>query len=182
VVTEASSRSSSGTGKTSTSTTITPTTTTTAIATTTTTILHHSLPSYPPPSLLLSGLKVGSRVFLPQTKGFGFVRFLGETHFANDVWVGIELDAPKGKNSGDVQVGGGLLLLLLLLLQHQKHGWRRNEVGHTIGRKIISFYFFPMWGFCLHFHTNSLFNYYYYYYYYYYWKFPCWLVSIEASI
>jgi len=39
-----------------------------------------------------------------------------------------------------------------------------------------------MWGFCLHFHTNSLFNYYYYYYYYYYWKFPCWLVSIEASI
>ena len=53
---------------------------------------------------MFSGLRVGSRVFLPQTKGFGFVRFLGETHFANDVWVGIELDAPKGKNNGDVQV------------------------------------------------------------------------------
>lgn len=50
------------------------------------------------------GLAVGARIFLPNTKCFGTVRYLGETQFADDVWVGIELDTAKGKNAGEVQV------------------------------------------------------------------------------
>lgn len=51
-----------------------------------------------------SGLAIGARVFLPGTRCYGVVRFIGATHFASDIWVGVELDTPKGKNSGDVQV------------------------------------------------------------------------------
>lgn len=47
---------------------------------------------------------VGARVFLPATRCYGVVRFFGPTHFASDLWVGVELDTPKGKNSGEVQV------------------------------------------------------------------------------
>ena len=51
-------------------------------------------------------------MFLPNTKAFGTVRFIGETHFAAETWVGIELDLPKGRNGGEIQVGqgGGTLL------------------------------------------------------------------------
>ena len=33
----------------------------------------------------------------------GYVRFAGHTSFANGRWVGIELDLPRGKNSGVLQ-------------------------------------------------------------------------------
>ena len=57
-----------------------------------------------PSGIIPLGLAVGARIFLPNTKCFGTVRYLGETHFATDVWVGIELDTAKGKNAGEVQV------------------------------------------------------------------------------
>lgn len=48
-------------------------------------------------------LTVGSRVRVSKIKSFGTVRFSGETQFAAGTWVGVELDAPEGKNDGTVQ-------------------------------------------------------------------------------
>jgi dynactin 1 len=44
---------------------------------------------------------VGSRV--STASGNGIVRFTGTTSFAPGRWIGVELDAPNGKNNGTVQ-------------------------------------------------------------------------------
>ena len=44
---------------------------------------------------------VGQRVIVGNTVE-GVVRYYGETAFASGVWVGVELDAPRGKNDGAV--------------------------------------------------------------------------------
>jgi dynactin complex subunit len=35
----------------------------------------------------------------------GTIRFIGETEFGPGTWVGVELDAPQGNNSGTIDVG-----------------------------------------------------------------------------
>lgn len=45
-------------------------------------------------------LELGDRVALRSL--VGNVRFIGETHFAAGIWIGIELEEPVGKNDGSV--------------------------------------------------------------------------------
>ena len=45
-------------------------------------------------------LPIGSRVLVNAKPGT--VRFFGETKFGAGEWVGVELDAPEGKNDGVV--------------------------------------------------------------------------------
>mmetsp|Transcript_40728 Transcript_40728/g.127422 ORF Transcript_40728/g.127422 Transcript_40728/m.127422 type:complete len:142 (+) Transcript_40728:664-1089(+) len=44
-------------------------------------------------------LGVGSRV-LVRGRDLGFVRYMGEVHYARGEWLGVVLDEPKGKNNG----------------------------------------------------------------------------------
>ncbi|EQC39059.1 hypothetical protein SDRG_03267 [Saprolegnia diclina VS20] len=46
-------------------------------------------------------MELGSRVLVVGGKT-GVVRFLGTTEFAQGDWVGVELDAPEGKNDGEI--------------------------------------------------------------------------------
>lgn len=46
-------------------------------------------------------LCVGDRVLVNNTKE-GILRFIGSTHFAKGIWVGVELDDAQGKNDGAV--------------------------------------------------------------------------------
>ncbi|ORZ17985.1 CAP Gly-rich domain-containing protein, partial [Absidia repens] len=45
---------------------------------------------------------IGARV-LVHGENSGIVRYLGTTHFQKGRWIGVELDDPKGKNTGLVQ-------------------------------------------------------------------------------
>jgi dynactin 1 len=49
----------------------------------------------------MESVAVGTRV--STANGNGTVRFTGSTAFAAGRWIGVELDAPNGKNSGSVQ-------------------------------------------------------------------------------
>lgn len=46
-------------------------------------------------------LRIGDRVLVNNSKE-GTLRFLGSTHFAKGIWVGVELDDAQGKNDGAV--------------------------------------------------------------------------------
>ena len=44
-----------------------------------------------------SSLKIGQRVNISKKNGssaLGYIRFVGETHFGEGLWVGVELDEP----------------------------------------------------------------------------------------
>ena len=59
-----------------------------------------------PPSLVPKTTDVGKRVIAfpgkPQKVGHGVLRYIGIAQFAEGVWCGIELNAPRGKNDGSV--------------------------------------------------------------------------------
>lgn len=45
----------------------------------------------------------GFIVQAPGGQGQGIVRYVGTTKFKEGIWVGLELEVPKGKNNGEVQ-------------------------------------------------------------------------------
>lgn len=55
--------------------------------------LNHSLPEW---------IVVGESVRISPDSKTGVVAFIGTTHFSHGVWIGVELDAPTGKNNGTV--------------------------------------------------------------------------------
>lgn len=48
-------------------------------------------------------LHVGARVLVKDKGLEGTARFVGSTHFAPGIWVGVELPTAQGKNSGTVK-------------------------------------------------------------------------------
>eukprot|EP00940_MAST-03C_sp_MAST-3C-sp2_P001488 g1488.t1 len=50
-------------------------------------------------------VRVGDRCTVGD-RGAGVVRYVGKTKFAGGIWVGVELDLPKGKNDGSVKDQG----------------------------------------------------------------------------
>ncbi|ELT91764.1 hypothetical protein CAPTEDRAFT_49962, partial [Capitella teleta] len=47
-------------------------------------------------------LQIGDRVLISGVKP-GVLRYLGNVHFAEGEWCGIELDEPEGKHNGEVE-------------------------------------------------------------------------------
>lgn len=52
---------------------------------------------------LADWIKIGLKVLVKDKGIEGTIRFYGETEFAPGLWVGVELDEPKGKNNGTVK-------------------------------------------------------------------------------
>lgn len=48
-------------------------------------------------------LKVGQKVKITGKDVQGVIAFIGPTSFAPDLWIGIKLGEPRGKNNGSVQ-------------------------------------------------------------------------------
>ncbi|XP_055378395.1 kinesin-like protein KIF13A isoform X4 [Condylostylus longicornis] len=46
---------------------------------------------------------VGESVLIRPYNTSGIISFIGQTHFQNGIWIGVELDTPTGKNDGTVQ-------------------------------------------------------------------------------
>ncbi|XP_025837390.1 kinesin-like protein KIF13A isoform X2 [Agrilus planipennis] len=46
---------------------------------------------------------LGESVLIRPYNSSGVIAYIGPTEFANGTWIGVELDAPKGKNDGSVQ-------------------------------------------------------------------------------
>lgn len=65
----------------------------------------------PPPEWVV----VGESVLIRPYNSSGVIGFVGPTHFQGGVWVGVELDAPTGKNDGTVQG-------IYYFLSRPKHG------------------------------------------------------------
>ena len=55
----------------------------------------------PAPAQNEEGFAIGDRILVDGVKA-GVVEFVGPTQFAKGMWVGVALDAPEGKNSGQV--------------------------------------------------------------------------------
>ena len=47
------------------------------------------------------GYQVGQRVLVGNVMA-GTIRYVGQTHFAEGVWVGVEIDLPRGRNDGSI--------------------------------------------------------------------------------
>ena len=47
-------------------------------------------------------LIVGQNVRISPESKLGVVSYVGKTHFASGIWVGVELDTPTGRNDGSV--------------------------------------------------------------------------------
>ena len=49
----------------------------------------------------LNGFQVGNHVLIGN-KMIGIIRYIGQTHFAAGIWVGVEIGEPKGRNDGSI--------------------------------------------------------------------------------
>lgn len=48
-------------------------------------------------------ITIGESVLIRPYNSSGVIAYIGGTEFAGGTWIGVELDAPKGKNDGSVQ-------------------------------------------------------------------------------
>jgi len=76
-------------------------------------------------------LKIGKKIYMKETGTEAFVRFIGRTDFSEGMWLGLELHAAEGRNSGWVkgrkyfsckENHGIMLKLDNISLQESEHG------------------------------------------------------------
>ncbi|XP_071441737.1 kinesin-like protein KIF13A [Hetaerina americana] len=100
----------------------------------------------PPPEWVV----LGESVLIRPYNSSGVVAYIGPTHFAGGLWIGVQLDAPTGKNDGSVQgvryfscrPKCGIFVRVDKLIQDRRGramrvgnnisgGKQHSEVGHT---------------------------------------------------